>query len=324
MHAPDETFSVQITAKVMETPDVCSLELQSPTGADLPAFSAGAHVDVYLPGDIVRQYSLCNNPAETHRYRIAVLREPASRGGSQAVHEKLHAGDAITITKPKNHFPLGTSAKHRLLMAGGIGVTPILCMAQHLNDADQAFTMHYSVRTAERLAFVQEISCAPFASYVHFHTDDGLPEQRLDLEQTLRNPDPETHLYVCGPQGYMDAVLSTARAQGWSDAQLHWEFFSVSAPVPQQGDRAFEVQLSRSGQIITVAADETVVQALAAVGIEVPTSCEQGVCGTCLTRVLAGEIDHRDVFLTSAEHKANDQFTPCCSRALSQRLTLDL
>ena len=317
-------LQVRVARRTLEAQDICSLELVACDGTALPAFAAGSHVDVHLPGGTVRQYSLCNDPAETHRYQIAVLRDPASRGGSAAVHERLAEGDELRISAPRNHFALAPEAPRHLLLAGGIGVTPILCMAERLSVLGADFHMHYAGRSPQRMAFVQRIRDCAFAGRVQLHHDDGEAAQRLDIGAVLAAAGPDTHLYVCGPQGFMDAVLATARQQGWAEARLHWEFFAAADAGPRGGDTAFEVQLASSGRIVPVAADQSVTQALQAAGVEILVSCEQGVCGTCLTRVLAGQVDHRDAYLTAEEQAAHDQFTPCCSRARCERLVLDL
>ncbi len=316
-------LSVRVARKSIEAEDICSLELVSADGAPLPAFAAGSHVDVQLPGGPTRQYSLCNDPAETHRYLIAVLRDPRSRGGSAAVHERVNVGDTLVISAPKNHFALAHDASSHLLLAGGIGVTPLLCMAERLAHAGADFEMHYCTRSPARTAFRQRIAASPFAARVAFHFDDGEAAQKLDIAALLAAPRAGRHLYVCGPKGFMDAVLGSARAQGWPQAQIHYEFFGADA-APAAGDGGFEVMLASSGRVIKVAPDRSVVQALAEAGVSVATSCEQGVCGTCLTRVIEGEPDHRDLYLTPQEQAANDQFLPCCSRAKSARLVLDL
>jgi vanillate O-demethylase ferredoxin subunit len=322
MTAPP-SLSVRVARKVVEAQDICTFELVAADGRALPAFSAGSHIDLQLPGGFTRQYSLCNDPTESHRYLIGVLRDPASRGGSIALHEQVSEGDLLTISAPKNHFPLAHDAKRHLLLAGGIGITPILCMAERLAITGADFELHYCTRSRERTAFRGRIAASAFAHRVAFHFDDGAPEQRLDLAALLAQPQPGTHLYVCGPKGFMDACLGGARERGWAEAQLHYEFFSADVS-PQARDGAFEVMLASSGRVVVVPKDRTVVQALAAAGVEVQTSCEQGVCGTCLTRVLEGVPDHRDMYLAPEEQAANDQFTPCCSRALSPRLVLDL
>ena len=272
----------------------------------------------------MRPYSLCNDPRETQRYLIAVLREPASRGGSAAVHA-LREGQELEISVPRNHFALAGEASAHLLLAGGIGITPILAMAEQLAGEGAAFGLHYCTRSSERTAFAERIRASAFASQVQFHHDDGPAAQKLDIAALVAAPGPGTHLYVCGPAGFIEAVLAAARAAGWAESALHREYFAGTAASGDAGaDGAFDVQLASSGTLIRVAPDQSVVAALAAAGVEVPVSCEQGVCGTCLTRVLDGTPDHRDLFLTDAEHARNDQFTPCCSRALSARLVLDL
>lgn len=317
------TLQVRVERKRNEALDICTFELVSADGQALPAFSAGSHIDVELPGGITRQYSLCNEAGETHRYLIGVLKDPNSRGGSRAIHEQVKEGDRLTISAPRNHFALAHAANHSILFAGGIGITPILCMAERLAVVGESFEMHYCTRTRDRSAFFDRIQASSFAANVQFHFDDGGVEQKLNAGTLLATPAAGVHLYVCGPKGFMDAVLSTARANGWPEDQLHFEFFSAE-PVKSESDRGFEVKLASSGRVVIVSKDQTVVQALEDAGVSVLTSCEQGVCGTCLTRVLEGEPDHRDMYLSLEEHARNDQFLPCCSRAKSARLVLDL
>ncbi|HVR52798.1 MAG TPA: PDR/VanB family oxidoreductase [Pseudorhodoferax sp.] len=323
MHHQPDLLNVRVSRRTREAEDIDSFELVAADGAALPAFSAGAHVDVVLGPALVRQYSLCNAPSETHRYLIAVMRAPASRGGSQAMHERIREGQQLRISPPRNHFALAPAAKAHLLLAGGIGITPILCMAEQLAAAALPFEMHYGTRSRARTAFESHIAQAGFAAQVHFHFDDGPPGQKLDLQTLLARPQEGLHLSVCGPQGFMEAALATARAAGWPPSQIHYEFFGA-APVASATGASFDVVLSRCGRVVTVPQEQTVVQALAQAGIAVPVSCEQGVCGTCLTRVLDGVPDHRDMFLTPDEQARNDHFLPCCSRAKSARLVLDL
>lgn len=317
------TLQVRVARKAAEAQDIVTLELVAVDGAALPAFSAGSHIDVQLPNGITRQYSLCNDPQETHRYQIGVLRDAASRGGSVAVHDLVKEGDVLTISSPRNHFGLAHEAKKHLLLAGGIGVTPILCMAERLANTGADFAMHYATRAPERTAFRQRIAASAFAARVQFHYDNGDAAQKLDLQALLGQPEAGTHLYVCGPKGFMDAVLNTARAAGWPEAQIHYEFFGAEV-AKSDSDASFEIKLASSGRIVMVPKDQTVVQALAAAGVDIMISCEQGVCGTCLTRVLEGVPDHKDSYLTPEEQAANDQFTPCCSRSKTPRLVLDL
>ncbi len=320
---PTPSLEVRVAHKQQETANICSLELRALDGSALPAFAAGAHIDVHLPGGLVRQYSLCNDPQEAGHYRIAVLHDAQSRGGSRALHQQVQPGDVLRISAPKNHFPLHTPARRSLLLAGGIGVTPLLAMAETLSRNGSEFSLHYCARSAQQMAFAAQLSSSAYASRVQFHFDDAAAEQRLDLARTLAAPAPGTQLYVCGPRGFMDAVLATARAQGWPEAQLHWEYFGAEVAT-QARDAAFQVQLASSGQVIDVPAHQSVAQALAAAGVALMTACEQGVCGTCLTRVLAGTPEHRDSYLTPEERAANDQFLPCCSRAQTASLTLDI
>jgi vanillate O-demethylase ferredoxin subunit len=315
------TIEVRVAAKVCEAEGICSYELVRLDGAPLPPFAAGAHIDVHVGDQHVRQYSLCNAPHETHRYLIGVLRDPGSRGGSLAMHERVDAGSVLSISAPRNHFPLVEAAR-TLLIAGGIGVTPILAMAEALAAKGAGFEMHYCARSPEHAAFRERLAASGFSRQVHFHYDSGDVAQKLDLSVLLAAPS-DQHLYVCGPSGFIEYVLASARAQGWPDAQLHVEYFS-GAVIDTGGDQPFDVKLASSGQVLTVPAGRTVIQVLAEQGIDLPYSCEEGVCGTCLTRVLDGVPDHRDLYLTDEEHAANDQFTPCCSRAKTKLLVLDI
>lgn len=316
------TLPVRVARKTAEAQDIAGFELVAADGAALPAFSAGAHIDVQLPRGLLRPYSLCSDPRETQCYRIAVLREPASRGGSLAMHA-LKEGDALEISAPRNHFALASQASEHLLLAGGIGITPIVCMAEQLASAGARFELHYATRSASRTAFLAHLRDAAYAGCVHIHHSHGAAMQRLDLAAVVAQPRAGRHLYVCGPAGFIDAALAAAHAAGWPPETLHREYFAAPATAPaEQG--AFEVQINSTGAVIRVAPDQSVIAALAAAGIQRPVSCEQGVCGTCLTGVLDGQPEHRDVYLTDEEHARGDCFTPCCSRALSPRLVLDL
>lgn len=316
------TLSVRVQHRNDEADGICSFDLVAVDGTPLPPFTAGSHIDVHLAPGLVRQYSLCNDPSERHRYRIAVLREPQSRGGSVAMHSQIREGQILTISEPRNHFPL-VPASRSLLLAGGIGITPILSMAHTLHAQGAAFEMHYCGRSASRMAFRDELAAAPFGEHVQMHVDDGELSQRFDAAKQLANPQSDVHLYVCGPAGFMDHVLSTAKACRWPEIQLHREYFAA-APIDTSGDGAFEVTLARSGISHQVPAGKSVLEVLLAQGLDLPYSCESGVCGTCLIRVLEGTPDHRDSFLTDAERIAGNQFLPCCSRARSPVLVLDL
>lgn len=318
-----ERIEVVVSRKSKEADGIFVFDLEHAGGTALPAFSAGSHIDVHLPNGITRQYSLCNDPEESHRYTIAVLREATSRGGSSAMHDLVCQGDSLAISAPRNHFPLVNSEKRSLLFAGGIGITPILCMAERLARTNADFQLHYCTRTWSRTAFRHRIGSSPFSHRVHHHvSEDGEPSP-LDLGSVLSEHSSGTHIYVCGPSGFIEFVLNGAREFGWCEEQLHREFFS-GAVAMHDTDDTFEVVLASSGRRVLVNADQTVVDALASAGVTVQTTCEQGVCGTCLTRVLSGEPDHRDMYLSTTEREANDQFLPCCSRSRSPVLVLDL
>ncbi len=316
-------LDVKVISKLDEAEGICSFELVSAEGERLPAFTAGSHIDVHIAPGLTRQYSLCNHPEERHRYRIAVLREPASRGGSQGLHEGIQVGDRLAIGEPRNLFELVPAADKYLLLAGGIGITPILAMAYSLSHQGLDFEVHYCSRSAQRAAFVTLLAEAPLARHVHTHFDDGAAEQKLDIITVLGSPSPGQHLYVCGPGGFMDFVLDSAARLGWPSEQVHREYFAAPV-VEHDANQAFEVELARSGQVFVIPAQRSVFEVLDEAGVNIETSCEQGICGCCLTRVLAGIPDHRDQFMTDAEHARNDQFTPCCSRSRSPRLVLDL
>lgn len=318
-----KTLQVRVSEKKTEAKDICSLALVPMGTESLPSFAPGSHIDVHLPGGIIRQYSLCNDSSELNRYVIAVLKDSASRGGSRLVHEAINTGDILTISTPKNHFALATGAQKSLLMAGGIGVTPILCMAKHLSAEGNSFELHYCARSEERAAFLEDLRHPSLKNQTQMHFDDGPKSQHLNISSLLSNPEGDVHLYVCGPKGFMDAVLGKARELGWSESLLHYEFFT-SEPISHDSDEGFEVQIASTGQVITVNKDESVTFALMNQGIDIMTSCEQGVCGTCRTGILEGVPDHRDMFLTPEEQASNKEFMPCCSRSKSSRLVLDL
>lgn len=318
-----QKLEVRVAQKRIEADAIASFELISVDGAELPAFSAGSHIDVEVPGGFVRQYSLCNKFIDKNHYLIAVLKEDEGRGGSRAMHEIVQEGDVLRIRAPRNSFALKEGNHPNLLLAGGIGVTPILCMAEQLAVAGSDFEMHYCARSKSRMAFRERIEASSYAARAHFHFDDGPPEQKIDFSSIFSGLNKLTHVYVCGPKGFIDAALGAARAASLADEQLHFEPFAANAELCKE-NAAFEVRLAHSGIRVHVHSGETVVHALERAGVSVMTSCEVGVCGTCLTRVLSGEVDHRDSFLTADERAANDRFTPCCSRAKSDCLVLDL
>lgn len=312
-------IETRIARRFEEAKGICSFELEAMDGFSLPAFDAGAHVDVEVRPGLVRQYSLCGPPSERARYAIAVLDAPDSRGGSRGMHG-LEEGALVRISAPRNHFPLAANAEESVLVAGGIGITPILCMAERLAQAGLELRLHYAARSRERAAFVKRIEQSSYSDHVRFYFDDE--GARIDLEAITAAPSPRRHLYVCGPSSLMSAVLEVARARGWAEGNLHREVFTAARST--SSSNSFHVRIASTGQVLSVPENRSVLEVLVDAGIEIPTSCEQGACGTCLTRVLEGTPDHRDSFMTAAEHAANDQFTPCCSRSKTPLLVLDL
>lgn len=326
-----DRLMVRVRALQEETAEIRRFVLESADGAALPPATPGSHVDVHLSAAasptagaapaaaITRQYSICNGPEDRGVYVLAVKREPRSRGGSAAMH-RLAVGDLLEIGRPRNNFPLAAGAARHLLLAGGIGVTPLLAMARHLTGCGAEFALHHFVRAPEHAVF-RDVLAGALAPRAHLHAGLDAAATEAQLSALVADPDEQTHLYVCGPEPFMAAAIGAATGHGWPDARIHREYFGA-APVAPSGE-GFEVVLARSGANVRVAPGETIVAALARIGVAVEVSCEQGICGTCLTRVIEGIPDHRDVFLTVDEQKAGDQMCLCVSRAASERLVID-
>ena len=294
-------------------------EFVDPRGRDLPRFAAGAHIELRI-GGFLRQYSLWNDPAERRRYCIAVLRESDSRGGSHFLYDNVRAGDLLEVSLPRNNFRLDASAHRHLLIAGGIGIAPIMSMISDLRRRRAEFAVHYCTRTPERTAFYKELQTLAAEGRLCFHHDGGDPARGLDISDTLRDPLPGTHLYFCGPAPLMAAALQAARE--WPPGSVHCEYFTAAPERAPDEDRPFRVRLARSGGDYEVAVDETIVDVLRRHGVAVRTSCELGYCGTCLTPYLAGEPDHRDQVLE--ENGRKRYVLICCSRSKTPVIELDL
>ena len=303
------------------TSQILGFELIQKDGYALPAFTAGSHVDVFLENGLIRQYSLANCSSETHRYLIGVLQDEHSRGGSSFIHANFKVGDTLKISEPRNLFPIQAATQKAKLFAGGIGITPIYAMAHELKAKNIPFELHYFARSSTALAFAEQLQ-QQFDGQVFFHVDDA-PESKADMQQILAKPAESHHLYVCGPNGFMDFIIQSAEKNAWHSTQIHKEHFVVVAQDATDNGE-FSIEIKSTGQRIAVAADQTAVQALEDSGFCIPVSCEQGICGTCLTNVLEGEPEHRDMFLTEEEQAMNNQFTPCCSRSKTKVLVLDL
>jgi vanillate O-demethylase ferredoxin subunit len=287
----------------------------------LPAFDAGAHVDVQIPGGLTRRYSLCDPPRERDHYRIAVLNDPKSRGGSRSMHERVRPGDLLEISGPHNFFPIAPGARHSVLLAGGIGITPILAMREQLQESGQSYELHYCTRTPEVTAFARRLAPDVAAGRAHLHHDGGDPRNGLDIAGLLRSPAEGTHVYYCGPAGFMKAVQEATG--GWAREAVHFEYFGVD-PTVLGGAAAGggEVVLGRSQRTIHVPDAQTILQAVRDAGVACESSCESGLCGTCKVRYTSGRPEHNDFVLNEDERR--EFVLICCARIAAGPLVLDL
>ncbi|WP_347310758.1 PDR/VanB family oxidoreductase [Defluviimonas sp. SAOS-178_SWC] len=315
-------IKVRVRSIVELTDRVRSYELVSPVRSQtLPPFTAGAHVTVYLKSGTERRYSLCNDPQESHRYCIAVQREDGGRGGSKEVHGTIQVGDEIEISTPQNHFPMDSRAKNSVLIAGGIGVTPILSMARRLARRAAPFTLLCLARDEESAAFYDEIQDLRNESVkVTWHFDGGDPSRLFDIKGFLAAQPEGAHLYCCGPTGLMDAVQSLSAH--WAKGSVHFEYFANDDAGLTDDDTAFTVSIPRLGKSVEVLANQTIIEALEQAGVDVDYSCLEGTCGTCIVPLLEGEADHRDKVLTESELASN--IALCCSRAKTKSITIEL
>ena len=305
-----------------EAEDVVSIELRPGPSAVFPPFDAGSHIDLHLPNGMMRSYSLLNSTDDSGRYVIGVLKDRASRGGSRCVHDQLRVGMPLLISPPRNNFKLHEDADHSVLIAGGIGITPILCMLRRLKKLGRSAELLYFARSRSSAAFVQEIEAIGVPVTWHFDAEKGGPP---DLHALLaaRAPGPRTHYYACGPTVMLDAFESTCAKLGYTHA--HIERFSALEVAPSSEARAsYTAELRRSGRTFTITPDKSLLATLLDAGIEVENSCQEGVCGACETRVLAGVPDHRDSVLSAGEHASNKVMMVCVSGCKSETLVLDL
>jgi ferredoxin-NADP reductase/phenylpropionate dioxygenase-like ring-hydroxylating dioxygenase large terminal subunit len=314
------TMPVVIAKVSHEAERVVALDLVAEDGRELPPFEAGAHIDVHIATGIVRQYSLCGDPADRARYRIAVLLEAQSRGGSATIHDAFHPGRRVRITSPRNNFALQDTAHEAVLVAGGIGVTPLIAMAHTLHAQGRPFTLHYCGHSRATMPFLDELAVSPFAKSIQLYIANDPESRRFDpaaVFAAARDP----QIYVCGPARLQNAVIAAAEALGVLDCVQRERF---TADVDRKG-APFTVQTARSGMTLEIPADRSIAQILAEYGLDVPVACEQGVCGTCVTKMLSGAGDHRDLYLSTEEKAANERITICCSRAAAgEVLVLDL
>lgn len=315
-------IEVVVLARRAPTPEVCEIEVHGAHGP-LPPYTAGAHIRLTLPSGLRRAYTLCRPPNAQGTYTIAVLKDRRSRGGSHEVHAVCHPGTALRIDAPQNLFPLQPEASEHLLVAGGIGITPMRAMAHTLGETTP-WRLHHFVRDRASAAYADELQAQFGEDRVQVHVNQGEGPDFAPLQAELgRAAGTGAHLYVCGPAGMIGHVQDLAALAGWPAERVHQERFA--APEGEAGDaQAFDVVLQSDGRRVRVAADETIVQALGRVGVFPLVSCEQGVCGTCLTPVRGGVPDHRDGYLSDSERARNDQMLICCSRAQGGELVLDL
>jgi len=309
------TLKLRVKSATWEAPAIISYELRPLEPSELPAFTAGAHIDLTLPNGLIRSYSLVNSQSERHRYVIAVQKDRASRGGSRWVHENFRPGDIVTVNGPRNNFALHESAETSLFIAGGIGITPIMSMIERLSALKRHWELIYCARKRVEAAFVDVLK-----GNVRFNFDEEPGGRMLDVGATVRAAPPNAHLYCCGPLPMLSA-FEAATAE-LPRERVHVEYFTAKEPPAVEG--GFKVVLAKSGREFVVAPGKTILDTLLDAGLDIPYSCMEGVCGTCETKVLEGTPDHRDLILTEEEHAAGKVMMICCSGSKSERLVLDL
>jgi phthalate 4,5-dioxygenase reductase component len=315
---PPPTMPLRVTRNDKIADGIHLLEFRDPGGRSLPEFSAGAHIGIRVPNGLLRKYSLCNDPTERDRYQVAVKRESNGRGGSCSLIDDTKAGDELDVIAPVNDFGLPPRAQDFLFIAGGIGVTPFMAMIREIMAQGKRFRLFYCSRSPETTAFRDELGAPEFKDSVIIHYDQGDVSRSLDLRPILVERKNREHLYCCGPRPLMEAVR--AMTDHWSPTAVHFEAFS-EAETHKADDKSFKVKLARSGAVIEVPTDKTILEVLRERGLDVPSSCETGTCGTCRTKMLAGEADHRDLVL--AEHERKDTIMICVSRARTDEITVD-
>ncbi|MGE0097379.1 MAG: 2Fe-2S iron-sulfur cluster-binding protein [Hydrogenophaga sp.] len=317
---PDKPLKVRLRQIRLEAQDIVSLELVAAQGGALPAFTAGAHIDFLLPGEKIRSYSLINDPAETHRYVVAVLREPEGKGGSVWLHDRPRVGDVLEIHPPVNDFALAADAAESVLIGGGIGITPLMAMVRQLDREGRSWRLHLAARSPQHAVFLDELRALDAGRgrlTLHCGAED---QSRMDLAQVVANAPAGAHFYCCGPARMIDAYQSACTQL--PPERVHLERFAAASEAATAG--GFELVLQRSGQRIAVMPGKTILDALLDQGVSVQYACSAGVCGTCMTGVIEGEPDHRDEYLTEEERSANRHIMICCSGSKSPTLVLDL
>lgn len=316
---------IPVTIKSM-TENGCGnllLQLIAQQNYSLPKYLAGAHIDVYIPEIGPRQYSLCSEESHGDYYEVCVKLAEKSSGGSHHIHHHFKPGDSLTISAPRNHFPL-PGAKRYLLLAGGIGITPLLAMAEEIATVGGEFELHYYVSNALQAAFLPRLRAAALANRVFLHYSEANDSLRKKTPHSLTQADPQTKVIACGPDGFIQRLQDIMHQHNWQPDQLHFERFSNPELTNQTGNSEFHIELSSTGQRFLVSPDQTIAEVLLSAKVDIMLSCEQGICGSCITDIVSGIPDHRDCVLTDEEKAGNTQITVCCSRAKSSLLVLDL
>ncbi len=310
---------LRVVAKTETAEGIVNLRLESIKGA-LPAYQPGAHIDLHLQNGLVRQYSLTNGPGETGYYSIGVKREVSGGGGSVNIHDNVAVGDVIATSAPRNNFPLRRDALKTILVAGGIGITPLLSMSQTLHNMDLNFGLHYFVQSDDYVAFKETI--AALGDTVTLHKGLTPNETNATLNDVLKSPGFATHLYICGPGPMLSSAREIATKNGWPEETVHFEYFKNDTEIDKSAE--FTIELARSALTFDVPSGKTILEVLRENGVNVPSSCEQGACGTCKVGLIEGDVDHHDVYLAEGQKSAGDAIMTCVSRAKSGRLILDL
>ena len=320
------SIKVRVQACSAVTSRINLYDLVNVEGGPLPSYAPGAHIRLTVTSanglHETRSYSLVDTYDAEKPYRIAVQREDAGQGGSLYLHEQVRNGSELEMLPPSNHFPLAVDALHHVLIAGGIGLTPVLCMAKHLARRGMSYALHYAARSAEEMAFRDEVieQCGQNA---HLYFDGGNPQNGIDCRGLLSTYQAGSHVYVCGPSGLIQAVRRVAGECGWPESDVHFELFS-NPLAKQDGDRAIEVVLMQSGVTLQVPSGTSILEAILAAGIDADYDCKVGECGSCLTSVLEGAPIHRDFYLNAKERSEGASMCTCVSWSKSTRLVLDL
>jgi len=316
-------INVKVEKVIEEAEGVKAFLLAKSGFFNLPHYTAGSHIDVHCGKGIIRQYSLCGMPDDRKHYMIAVKREDTSRGGSEQMHDEITIGQALEIGSPRNNFPLDEAASHVTLLAGGIGITPIIAMADRLHTLSIPFKLHYFSRSDQHAAFRDRMQSGGYASSVKFHFGLDVPQTTECLRSIFKQRPTEGQTYICGPGPFMDSAEKIA-GQNWPTDSIHLERFSANPALTGGTTKPFTLELAQSGLTFEIGANETILNVLEENDFEAPFSCEQGVCGTCVTDVIAGTPEHRDSFLNEKDRASGKRMCICVSRAAGRKITLDL